>query len=98
MASHQVTTLITYRNPGTQPPVFVAGSFSDPEWHPQAMEYAIDTNGDFVFTRAVTVEAGSRFQYKFKIGSGDWWALDENGPTGEPSISFILHRQKALQL
>ena len=69
-------------HPGVRPPVYLAGSFSDPAWHPQEMDFTTEENNEYSFYKDIMVEEGSRSQYKFRIGSGDWWELDENAPTG----------------
>lgn len=90
MASSKVHETITYANPGTQPPLYVAGSFSDPEWQPQEMEFTKQDDGDYQFHKAVTIEAGRDYQYKFRMGPGDWWVLDETAPVGKCSPEFSM--------
>ncbi|KAM0559582.1 hypothetical protein ACHAPJ_004106 [Fusarium lateritium] len=72
---------ITYKKPGTAPPIFLAGSFSDPQWEPQEMGYTTDQHGEHTFQANVMVEAGQDYQFKLRIGHGDWWVLAENYPT-----------------
>ncbi|KAK3375013.1 hypothetical protein B0H63DRAFT_481576 [Podospora didyma] len=72
-----VPTTITYQKSGTNPPIFVAGTFSDPPWQPQEMNYTTDTGGEHTFKKEVFAKPGSKIQYKFRVGSGDWWVLDE---------------------
>ncbi|RSL44545.1 hypothetical protein CEP51_016207 [Fusarium floridanum] len=84
--SPKITSTITYRKPGTAPPIFLAGSFSDPQWELQEMEYTTGEDGEHTFRSKVTVEAHQDYQFKLRIGHGDWWVLAENYPTGE------LHR------
>lgn len=81
MADTKVPLTITYRSPQTQPPLFVAGTFSHPQWVPQEMECTTGENGEFTFSKAVDVEPNSKIQYKFRVGLGDWWVLDESAPT-----------------
>ncbi|KAE8454152.1 hypothetical protein EG329_005077 [Mollisiaceae sp. DMI_Dod_QoI] len=75
------TVTVKYSKPGTQPPIFLAGSFSDPAWHPQEMEYTTDKNNEHEFYKKVQVEGGKEYQYKFRLGLGDWWTLNEDSPT-----------------
>ena len=82
MASARIPVTITYHKAGTQPPVYVAGSFSDPAWEPQEMKFTTGDDGEKNFEKEVLVEDNTTVQYKFRIGDGDWWALDENAPTG----------------
>ncbi|KAI0010121.1 hypothetical protein F4779DRAFT_322844 [Xylariaceae sp. FL0662B] len=79
MSRHKVPITLTYHESGTKPPIYVAGTFSDPMWKPQEMDVYVNQNGDYLFTKEVIVDADSEIQYKFRIGQGDWWALDEDG-------------------
>ncbi|CAK7207364.1 hypothetical protein SEUCBS139899_010174 [Sporothrix eucalyptigena] len=72
---------ITYRSSDLQPPLWLAGSFSNPPWTPIEMQHKTAPNGEHVFTKAIYVKPGSSIQYKFRVGSGDWWVLDEGKPT-----------------
>ncbi|EFQ28439.1 hypothetical protein CGRA01v4_07409 [Colletotrichum graminicola] len=76
-----VSVTITYKKPGTQPPIFVAGSFSDPQWQPQEMQFITEDGGEHTFHKNIEVPPGSQIQYKFRVGLGDWWVLNEDGPT-----------------
>lgn len=82
-----VSVTITYRQPGTQPPIFVAGSFSDPQWQPLEMQFTTDDAGEHTFFKDVEVPPGSQIQYKFRVGPGDWWVLNEDAATG---MSLVL--------
>ena len=73
---------ITYRKPGTQPPVFLAGSFTDPQWVPREMEYTQDEDGEYKYTSQIRAVPGHEYQFKFRVGEGDSWVLDENSPVG----------------
>lgn len=89
MASPQVPLKLTYRRNDTVPPVYVVGDFSNPPWQPLEMDVTKGEDGQHVFTKMVDVSEGSQIQYKFRIGSGDWWVVDENTETGEYS-SYCL--------
>ncbi|KAN0095702.1 hypothetical protein V8E51_016413 [Hyaloscypha variabilis] len=80
MAPKSVSVTIRYSKPGSQPPIFLAGSFSDPAWHPQEMQYTTSEAGENEFYKEVQVEEGSAYQYKFRIGEGEWM-LNEDSPT-----------------
>ena len=82
MSDSKVLVTITNRAPGLQPPVYVAGSFSKPEWVPEPMEYVADEDGVYTFTKKLEVAPESKVVYKFRVGEGDWWLLNENAPTG----------------
>ncbi|ETS80625.1 hypothetical protein PFICI_08154 [Pestalotiopsis fici W106-1] len=76
MAQRQV--VLTYQKPGTNPPVFVAGTFSNPPWQPQEMDSSVDEHGNHTFEKTVSVKSGAAIQYKFRLGTGDWWVCDDN--------------------
>ncbi|KAG9254948.1 uncharacterized protein F5Z01DRAFT_62013 [Emericellopsis atlantica] len=86
MSRSVVTQTITYRKPDTLPPVFVAGSFSEPAWTPLHMEYALDMDGEYVFTREVRLVPGREYQFKFRLGNMDIWAISHRYPTSESSF------------
>lgn len=82
MGSHKVPVTVTYAHLGAQPPIYLAGSFSEPTWHPEEMQYTKDGDTEYKFQKEVMVEEGTEYQYKFRIGIGDWWALNETSPIG----------------
>jgi hypothetical protein len=88
MAPKSVSVTVKYSKPGAQPPLFLAGSFSEPAWHAQEMQYTTNEAGEHEFYKEVQVEEGSAYQYKFRIGEGDWWLLNEDSPTGMDPNSF----------
>ncbi|KAL8944208.1 MAG: hypothetical protein Q9211_000677 [Gyalolechia sp. 1 TL-2023] len=80
---------ITFTSPGACPPVYVAGSFTSPQWQLHELEYsrtehkdaASDARPNYVFCRTFDVQQGT-FQYKFRLGyQGDWWVCDSNAET-----------------
>jgi hypothetical protein len=85
MATSERTSSVTIRfsKPGTQPPIFLAGSFSDPEWEPQEMKHETKADGELEFTKEVSVQEGKQYQYKFRVGEGEWWVLNEQAPIGK---------------
>jgi len=50
------------------------------------MQYTTDEAGEHEFYKEVQVEEGRAYQYKFRIGEGDWWLLNEDSPTGTDPI------------
>ncbi|PKS10304.1 hypothetical protein jhhlp_002055 [Lomentospora prolificans] len=72
---------LTYRKPGTQPPLFVAGTFTEPPWTAQEMSYTTGPDHEHSFSHTCKVEPGSEVQYKFRLGTGNWWVLKEGAPT-----------------
>ncbi|GKT53285.1 PT repeat family protein [Colletotrichum tofieldiae] len=83
-----VSLTITYKKPGTQPPIFVAGSFSDPEWQPQEMQFTTEDGGEHTFHKNIEVPPSTQIQYKFRVGLGDWWVLNEDAPTAPESQEY----------
>ncbi|KAM0286297.1 hypothetical protein ACHAQH_001028 [Verticillium albo-atrum] len=81
MATSKVPITLTYRKPGTQPPLFVAGTFSDPQWEAQEMQVTTGEDGEHTFFKPLHLPPGSKIQYKIRIGTGDWWVLNEDAPT-----------------
>ena len=81
MAPQTTNVTIELEKEDTQPPIYLAGSFSDPAWHPQEMEYTVHENL-YRYHKDVQVEEGKQYQYKFRVGPGDWWILNEEAPTG----------------
>jgi hypothetical protein len=81
MASRQIPVVITYHKPGTRPPLYVAGTFSDPPWQPYEMDHSAREDGEYDFKKEVYGEPGSKIEYKFRLGEGDWWVLKDDAPT-----------------
>ena len=73
---------ITFSSPEAQPPIFVAGDFTEPLWAPELMDFEDGKGGVPVFKKSFHVPAG-RYQYKFRLGAGDWWACDDKAKTGQ---------------
>ncbi|EHY57964.1 hypothetical protein HRR83_009453 [Exophiala dermatitidis] len=88
-----VATTITFNKPGVQAPVYVAGNFTN--WTPIEMKHEpVEKDGvvENHFSYTVDLEPGE-FQYKFRLGPGDWWVLDESTPTandGAGNINNVL--------
>ncbi len=80
MASTQIPVVITYHKPGTRPPLFVAGTFSDPQWQAVEMEHTVREDGEYNFKKEVHAEPGSKIKYKFRLGDRDW-VLQDDGST-----------------
>jgi hypothetical protein len=81
MTSTQIPVAITFHRPGTQPPLYIAGTFSNPPWQPHEMDHTVREDGEYDFKKEVYGEPGSTIHYKFRIGDGDWWVLNDDGPT-----------------
>lgn len=89
MAAPKTTFTVTYRKAGTQPPIFVAGEFSEPAWQPQEMDFTTDEDGEHTFKKDIQAYAGSKVQYKFRVGLGDWWVLNEDAPTAKDAAGIF---------
>lgn len=78
------TVKITFGKSGVQPPVFVATSFTDHPWEPQEMKVVEDhtTSDDLIFEKTYNDVPEGEHQYKFRLGHGDWWVVDDNAETG----------------
>ncbi|PSR94271.1 hypothetical protein BD289DRAFT_480716 [Coniella lustricola] len=81
MEDSKVDIIISHRAPGIHPPLYVAGSFSDPQWVPQQMDYTTGEDGINIFTKTVRLQPQQKYQYKFRVGESDWWILDETAAT-----------------
>ncbi|KAI4207493.1 MAG: hypothetical protein LQ346_000538 [Caloplaca aetnensis] len=76
---------ISFGSLGACPPVYVAGSFTVPEWQPQELNYSVNESDEdkvveqpsYTFSRTFDVPVGT-FQYKFRLGQGDWWVCGGN--------------------
>jgi hypothetical protein len=79
---------VTYTHGGTQPPIYLAGTFNG--WSPQEMDFTIADDGEYHFSKKLQVEAGQEYQYKFRVGPGDWWVLDEDAPVSKYILSHKL--------
>ncbi|KAI4246003.1 MAG: hypothetical protein L6R40_002219 [Gallowayella cf. fulva] len=88
---------ITFTSAGGRSPVYVAGSFTVPEWTPHELvaeprESAAADHTDYVFHRTFDIAEGE-FQYKFRLGhDGDWWVCDNNAEIGS-TVSDELGNQ-----
>ncbi|KAH9845048.1 hypothetical protein Tdes44962_MAKER06907 [Teratosphaeria destructans] len=78
MAKHTVT--VEHASPGLQPPVYIFTSLSDPQWTAVEMDTEKKADGEYRFYKTFQVDEGE-YQYKFRLGPGDWWALDDSKPT-----------------
>ena len=86
--THAVT--LTFERHDLQPPVFVAGSFTQPPWQPIQMELSVSKQegGEAIaFSKTFDIPEG-QWEYKFKLGVGDWWVCDERAKIGE-SLTYV---------
>jgi hypothetical protein len=76
--AHKVT--VTYSSTGLQPPVYITTSLSEPQWDLLEMDCRKTPNGEHEFAKTFQAAEGE-YQYKFRLGPGDWWVCDETKPT-----------------
>ncbi|KAF2763321.1 hypothetical protein EJ05DRAFT_472233 [Pseudovirgaria hyperparasitica] len=82
---------LTFTSPGAKPPIYVAGSFTRPPWTAIEMDQAEDApNGDPVFIKTFDDVETGEYQYKYRLGNGDWWMLNEKVETGECHFSSLV--------
>jgi len=78
-----VLTTIRLNRDDLSPPVFLAGTFT--EWQPSLeMEHEVagdQSGGRNHFYKLVEMSAGTH-QYKFRLGYGDWWIVDDSTTKG----------------
>ncbi|TKA77413.1 hypothetical protein B0A49_03495 [Cryomyces minteri] len=74
------TVKITYAHPGTKPPVYIITSLGSPQWEPTEMQYS-PKDGELEFSKSFENVDEGEYQYKFRLGPGDWWVLDETAET-----------------
>ena len=90
MATQKSVVSITFSKPGVYPPVYLAGSFSDPAWQPILMQFTVGQDNEHHFNAEVSVEEGRSYQYKFRVGEGDW-RLNEDSPAGRFHSQLHCH-------
>jgi hypothetical protein len=84
--SDSPTKKVTITLPGQniKPPVYVAGSFTPQPWKPEEMDVIptnLNADGQNIniqttYTKIFDIAPG-RYQYKFRLGEGEWWICDE---------------------
>lgn len=52
------------------------------------MDFTTDEDGEHTFKKDILAYAGSKVQYKFRVGLGDWWVLNEAAPTAVDSAGI----------
>ncbi|KAG5940996.1 hypothetical protein E4U53_007504 [Claviceps sorghi] len=86
MSASTTTVTVSYRRRGLEPPVFVAGTFTDPAWESREMQIVTDEFGEHHFTIQVPVEPGKEYRYHFRAGGQDDWFLDEHATIATDSL------------
>ncbi|KAK7530155.1 uncharacterized protein J3D65DRAFT_640359 [Phyllosticta citribraziliensis] len=87
----KIPVTITFYHPSTSPPVFVATSLTNPPWQVVEMDVKQERtpSGDLIFEKKFDAVEAGEYQYKFRLGPGDWWVCDDNAPTGTyPPLSL----------
>ena len=75
---------LRYAKPGTQPPVYAAGTFTNPPWVPFEMSSTPGEGaaaGQLQFYLDINDVPEGEHHYKFRLGTGDMWVLDEGAET-----------------
>lgn len=55
------------------------------------MNYTTREDGEHYFQKGVYANPGATIQYKFRIGNGDWWVLDDHSPTMTDIAGNVNH-------
>lgn len=79
---HTVPHTITYSDPCEGDALFIAGTFSSPQWMLQQMRRSTPSDGPATYSICVMVEPGKEYQYRFKQGRDGDWAVDDQKPVG----------------
>ncbi|MCJ1310565.1 hypothetical protein MMC25_004230 [Agyrium rufum] len=78
MQSSERNVYISLKHAEAKPPVFVAGAFTNPPWEPRELKHrAVDNSEEYEFVASFPAKEG-QYQYKFRIGTGDWWICDQS--------------------
>lgn len=75
---------ISFSPKGAKPPVFIAGTFTNPPWQQLEMQsIELENSGEYRHEIRLDIPKGQDYQYKFRLGKGDWWDLNEEEPIGK---------------
>ncbi|KAI6376074.1 hypothetical protein MCOR25_002887 [Pyricularia grisea] len=78
MTPAKVPVTITFGKEGVQPPLYIAGTFSDPPWQLEEMEVSSAEDGKHIFKARFVASPGAQIHYKFKTAHGDWFLDDKS--------------------
>lgn len=99
----KIPVTITFFHPNTSPPVYVATSLTNPPWQVVEMDVKQERtpSGDLIFDKKFDAVEAGEYQYKFRLGPGDWWVCDDNAPTvsdgfGNSNNLLIVEPQDSL--
>lgn len=84
-----VLVTLTFPKDDVTPPVYIAGSFSN--WQPIEMHHeqvGPTETARHRHTKRLDLLPGSH-QYKYRLGSGNWWMVDESVVTSMLSFLFL---------
>jgi hypothetical protein len=89
---------ITFSSPSLQPPVYIISSLSEPQWEVLEMDASAGENGQLHFSKVFHAQPGE-YQYKFRLGPGDWWVCDESGEIVDDGLgnrnNLVVIKEKA---
>nr|POE59321.1 hypothetical protein CFP56_24590 [Quercus suber] len=97
VAAMRIPVTVGYASPGLKPPVYIFTDLSDPQWEAVEMETAQDVHGAYRFHKTFQVEAGE-YQYKFRLGPGEWWTLDSSRPTIDDGLGNKNNSVQVLEM
>ncbi|TLS30154.1 hypothetical protein PpBr36_03486 [Pyricularia pennisetigena] len=78
MTPAKVPVIITFSKDGVQPPLYIAGTYSDPPWQLEEMEVSVGEDGKHLFKKRLLSSPGAEIHYKFKMAHGDWFLDDKS--------------------
>ncbi|KAI4161101.1 MAG: hypothetical protein LQ342_005138 [Letrouitia transgressa] len=95
------TVNIRFTSAGARPPIYIAGSFTSPEWVPQEMDYHLDAESrefepSYIFFKSFDLLPG-RYFYKLRLGDGDWWVCDDRMEIGRFHAKSTLRLYRTMQ-
>ncbi|KAF1822283.1 uncharacterized protein K489DRAFT_381032 [Dissoconium aciculare CBS 342.82] len=92
---------IGFTSPGLQPPVYICSTLTNPQWDAVEMDVTRNEKGEYRFRKTFTVDEGD-YQYKFRLGPGDWWATDDGKPTVDDGMgnknNMIVVKEQSKQV
>lgn len=53
------------------------------------MQHTVVGENEYQYHKDLELEEGREYQYKFRVGEGDWWTLDEGSRIGMSSRERI---------
>ncbi|KAJ3498764.1 hypothetical protein NLG97_g871 [Lecanicillium saksenae] len=95
--SNSIPHIITYCAPSHAGSLFIAGTFSKPEWLLQEMHCTEPSASPHTYSIRVMVEPGKEYQYRFRQGREGDWAVDEQKPIVKSALGTKSNILRAKQ-